>query len=74
MKINKRSHSTLGRSPDEKVKGHSGAIYRGPPMLHTKYQSSSRFLQKKIQCKFVTPDGIYFYPRGIIWTILGEDL
>jgi len=36
----------LGRSPEEKVKGHSGAIYRGPLMLYTKYQGSSRFLQE----------------------------
>jgi len=27
----------MGRSPEEKVKGHSGAIYRGPLMLSTKY-------------------------------------
>jgi len=27
----------LGRSPEKKVKGHSGAIYRGPLMLSTKY-------------------------------------
>jgi len=32
----------LGRSPEEKVKGHSGAIYRGQLMLYTKYQGSSR--------------------------------
>jgi len=25
----------LGRSPEEKVKSHSGAIYRGPLMLST---------------------------------------
>ena len=34
---NKRAQRALGRSPDEKVKGHSGAIYRGPLMLSTKY-------------------------------------
>ena len=33
-KYNKRA---LGRSPEEKVNGHSGAIYRGPLMLYTKY-------------------------------------
>jgi len=27
---NKRAHRALGRSPEVKVKGHSGAIYRGP--------------------------------------------
>jgi len=27
---NKRAHKSLGRSPEEKVKGHSRAIYRGP--------------------------------------------
>jgi len=34
---NKRAHRALGRSPEEKVKGHSEAIYRGPLMLSTKY-------------------------------------
>jgi len=35
--LNKRAQRALGRSPEEKVKGHSGAIYRGPLMLSTKY-------------------------------------
>ena len=35
--INKRAQRALGRSPKEKVKGHRGAIYRGPLMLSTKY-------------------------------------
>jgi len=26
---NKRAQKDLGRSPEEKVKGHSGAVYRG---------------------------------------------
>jgi len=39
----------LGRSPEEKVKGHRGVIYRGPLMLHTKYQGSSRFLLDDFQ-------------------------
>jgi len=30
------------RLPEEGVKGHSGAIYTGPPLLFTKYQGSSR--------------------------------
>jgi len=34
---NKRAQRALGRSPEEKVKGHSGAIYRGPLMLSAKY-------------------------------------
>ena len=34
---NKRAHRALGRSPEEKVKGHSGAIYKGTLMLSTKY-------------------------------------
>jgi len=34
---NKRAQRALGRSAEEKVKGHSGAIYRGPLMLSTKY-------------------------------------
>jgi len=34
---NKRAQRALGRSPEEKVKGHSGAIYRGSLMLSTKY-------------------------------------
>jgi len=29
---NKRAQRALGRSPEKKVKGHSGAIYRGPLM------------------------------------------
>ena len=40
---NKRTQRALGRSPEEKVKGHSGAIYRGTLMLSTKYwQKTSR--------------------------------
>jgi len=35
--FNKRAQRALGRSPGGKVKGHSGAIYRGPLMLSTKY-------------------------------------
>ena len=35
--INKRAQRALGRSPEEKVKGHSGAIYSGPLMLSTNY-------------------------------------
>jgi len=34
--LNKRAQRALGRSPDEKVKGRSGAIYRGLLMLSTK--------------------------------------
>ena len=33
----KTAQRALGRSPEEKVKGNSGAIYRGPLMLSTKY-------------------------------------
>jgi len=33
---NERAQWALGRSPEEKVKGHSGAISRGPLMLSTK--------------------------------------
>jgi len=36
-KLNKKAQRSLGRSPEEKVKGHSGAIYRGSLMLSTKY-------------------------------------
>jgi len=40
-KENKRAQRALGRSTEEKVKGHSGAIYRVPlMMLYTKYESS----------------------------------
>jgi len=35
--MNKRAQRVLGRSPEKKVKGHSGAIYRGQLMLSTKY-------------------------------------
>jgi len=35
--LNKRPQRVLGRSPEEKVKGHSGAISRGPLVLSTKY-------------------------------------
>jgi len=41
--LNKRA---LFRTPEEKVKDHSEAIYRGPLMLYTKYQGSSRFSQE----------------------------
>jgi len=34
---NNRAQRALDRSPEEKVKGHSGAIYRGPIVLSTKY-------------------------------------
>jgi len=44
---NKRAQRALGYSHEENVKGHSGAIYRGPLMLYTKYQDSSRFLQEE---------------------------
>ena len=44
LKKNKRAQRALGRSPEEKIKSHSGAIYRWPLMLYTKYQDSSRFL------------------------------
>jgi len=33
VSINKRAQRALGRSPEEKVKGDSIAIYRGPLML-----------------------------------------
>jgi len=33
----KRAQRALGRSPEEKVKDHSGAIYRETLMLSTKY-------------------------------------
>jgi len=46
---NKRAQRTLGRSPGEMVKGNSGAIYRGPLMLFTKYHGSSRFFQEDFQ-------------------------
>ena len=39
----------LGRSPEEKVKGHCEVINRGPLMFYTKYQGSSRFLQEDFQ-------------------------
>jgi len=35
--LNKKALRALGRSPEEKVKGHSGAIYREQLMLSTKY-------------------------------------
>ena len=35
--LNKRAQRALGHSPEEKVKGHSEDIYRGPLMLSTKY-------------------------------------
>jgi len=34
---NKRAQRALGLSPEEKVKGHRGGIYRGQLMLSTKY-------------------------------------
>jgi len=65
----------MGRSPEEKVKGHSGAIYRGPLKLYTKYQGSSRFLQKDFQDFHILlyikksdmpPGRAPFYTTGII--------
>jgi len=47
--VNKRAQKALCRSPEEKVKGHSGANYRGPLILFTKYQGSSRFLEEDFQ-------------------------
>ena len=35
--ITKRAQRALGRSPEEKVKGHSGTIYRGP-QIHVVHQ------------------------------------
>jgi len=43
VEVETEENVNKGRSPEEKVKGHSGAIYRGPLMLYTKYQGSSRF-------------------------------
>jgi len=40
--LNKRAHRALGRSDEKKVKGHSGAIFRGPLILYTKYHGSCR--------------------------------
>jgi len=37
LKKTKRAQRSLGRSPEEKVKCHSGAINRGPLMLSTRY-------------------------------------
>jgi len=45
---NERAQRALGRLPEKKFKGHSGAIYRWPLMLYTKYQGSSRFLQEDL--------------------------
>ena len=53
LKKNKRVQRALRHSP-EKVKGHSGAINRGPLMLYTKYQGSSRFVQEDFQ------DSLYY--------------
>jgi len=33
----------LGRSPEEKIKGHSGAINRGPLMLYTNIKALADF-------------------------------
>jgi len=35
--LNKRAQRALGCSPEEKFKGHIGAIYREPLILSTKY-------------------------------------
>jgi len=49
MKTAEMFKDKRGRPPEEKVKGHSGAIYRGPLMLYINYQCSSRFLQEYFQ-------------------------
>jgi len=71
--LNKRA---LGRTPKEKVKDHSEAIYRGPLMLYTKYQGSSRFSQEDfLRFLYITlfkldmpRSKASFYTRGIIST------
>jgi len=76
MMTNKMAQRALGRSPEEKVKGHSGAINRGPLMLYTKYQGSSRFLQADFQdfpiLLYINqtwhPGRVPFNTRGIFWT------
>jgi len=47
--VNKRVQRALGRSPEKKVKGHSEAINRGPLILFTKDQGSSRFVEEDFQ-------------------------
>jgi len=65
-------------SPEKKVKGHSGTIYRVPiMMLYTKYESSV-VSDKKIfeSCIFKTcfwPRDLLMQPIRPIWTILVED-
>jgi len=47
--FDKRAQRTLsarGRLPGEKVKVHSGVIYKGPVMLYTKYKGCGRFYKK----------------------------
>jgi len=55
MILNKRAQRALGRSPEEKVKGNSGANYREPQghnlmMLYIKYESTGpcSFRQKDL--------------------------
>jgi len=64
---NKRAQRALGRSPEEKVKGHSGAIYRGPLMFYTKFQGSSRILQDdwSFNVKLWTPGRGLFWSQGL---------
>jgi len=73
--LNKRAQRVLGRSPEEQVKSHSGAICRETLMLYTKYQGSSRFWQEDFTIFLFTlyksdmpPGKALFYTRGIIWT------
>jgi len=79
-KQNKRAQRALGRSPEEKVKVHSWAIYWVPLLvLYTKYESSGpcSFRQEdfwKLHFKniFLTRDLLMQQIRTI-WTILVED-
>jgi len=61
-KQNKRAQRALGRSPEEKVKIHSWAIYRVPLMvLYTKYESSG-------PCSFRQEDFWKLHFKNIFFT------
>ena len=65
---NKRSQRALGPSPEEKVKCHSGAIYRGPLVLYTKYQGSRIFFQEDFQV-FITLEPFQQFWQGTrVWS------
>ena len=74
--LNKRAQRGLDRSPEEKIKGHSGAIYSGPLMLSTKnwyrtsrwcYTSNMKALGLVVSDKKIFKQKGPKGPRSLTW-------